>query len=274
MEKIKAALAKVKSEKTSSPKVDRSPRVTTNKNQKISQDIGNITYTNSVVVKLDPAHLEKNRIVSHLSHNANASIFDSLRTKILQKMEENNWQTIAVVSPSPESGKTLVSINLAMSVARQPQKTVMLADFDLRRPKVASYLGVQVDKSFNDYLEDKVKIEEVLVNPAIQRLVVLPTMRPVSSSAEIFSSSKVKELIVELKGRYESRIIIFDLPPILSADDAMVILPQVDCILMVVANGVSTSSEIEEALHLLPKDNLVGVIYNMAELEGKASYYY
>ena len=273
MEKIKAALAKVKSKKTLSSQVGRSKNPAVIKHNKVSSDIGNIDYTNTKVVKLDTDHLEKNRIISHLNHNANASIFDSLRTQILQKMEENNWQSIAVVSPTPESGKTLVSINLAMSIARKPQKTVVLVDFDLRKPKVASYLGINVDKSLNDYLESGAKLEDVLVNPSIQRMVVLPAMRSTPNASEVLSSSKVSGLIDELKERYESRIIIFDLPPILSVDDAMVLLPQVDCILMVIANGVSTETEIEDSLHLLPKENVVGVIYNMADSDNRPYYY-
>jgi protein-tyrosine kinase len=273
MEKIKAALAKVRSSKTATSKTERSSKVADVKAKKVSRDIGNIDYTNTTVVRLDAAHLEKNRIISHLNHNANASIFDSLRTQILQKMEENNWHTIAVVSPTPESGKTLVSINLAMSIARQPQKTVVLADFDLRKPKVASYLGINTEMSLNDYLENEAKLEDVLVNPGIQRIVILPTMRPTHRASEVLSSSKVSGLIEELKGRYESRVIIFDLPPILSVDDAMVLLPQVDCVLMVIANGVSTQKEIEDSLGLLPKENVVGIIYNMADSENKPYYY-
>ncbi len=85
--------------------------------------------------------------------------------------------------------------------------------------------------------------------------------------------NKTKDLIQELKHRYESRIIILDLPPLLSTDDAMVVMPQVDCVLMVVANGVSTPEEIEKAFNLLPKEKLVGVVYNKADEEAKAYYY-
>jgi len=273
MEKIKAALAKVKSSRAAPKKSEISVKTTVAKVKKTSRDIDNINYTNTAVVKLDPIHLEKNRIISHLNHNVNASVFDSMRTQILQKMEENNWQTIAVVSPTPESGKTLVSINLAMSIARQPQKTVVLADFDLRKPKVAAYLGIDTKQSLNDYLEGNAELEDVLVNPGIQRIVILPTMHPTHRASEILSSNKVSALIEELKDRYESRVIIFDLPPILSVDDAMVLLPQVDCVLMVIANGVSTQTEIEDSLHLLPRDNVVGVVYNMADSENKPYYY-
>lgn len=274
MEKIKEALAKVKQQKKSAKKAPNANRRPLSKNKEnVGGDIGKIAYKSSAVIKLDAAHLESNRIVSHLSNNANASVFDSLRTKILQKMEENDWQTIAVVSPTPESGKTLVSINLAISIAHQPQKTVVLVDFDLRRPKVAGYLGIQTERSMNEYLEGRAEVEDVMVNPDIPRLIVMPTIRPIPRSSEALASSKVKGLIQELKNRYASRIIVFDLPPILSSDDAMVLLPHVDCILMVIANGVSTPSEIEEALHHLPKDNMLGVVYNKSDEENKAYYY-
>lgn len=289
MEKIKDALAKAKVENTRndhaksdglSKKTNSSPTQQGVVSQQSVQgfpntenELGQITYLKTPVIKLDSAHLEKMRIVSQTKSDVNSYSFDSLRTQILQKMEENNWRTIAVVSPTPQSGKTLVSINLAISIAHQPQKTVILVDFDLRRPKVATYLGIHTEKSMNDYLQDKSPLQDVMINPGIDRLVVVPTMRPVSKSAEILSSKKVTNLITELKDRYESRIVIFDCPPVLNSDDAMVLLPQVDCILLVIANGMSTQSEIEETLHHLPKNNLLGVVLNKAEMESKAYYY-
>jgi len=279
MEKIKDALAKAKVENIGNKVSSRltQPEVVAQQSVKgfpnTENELGMITYLNTPIIKLDNAHLEKNRIVSHTKSDVNSYSFDSLRTQILQKMEENNWRTIAVVSPTPQSGKTLVSINLAISIAHQPQKTVILVDFDLRRPKVATYLGIHTEKSMNDYLQDKAFLKDIMINPGIDRLVVVPTMKPVSKSAEILSSRKVTNLITELRDRYDSRIVIFDCPPVLNSDDAMVLLPQVDCILLVIANGMSTQSEIEETLHHLPKNNLLGVVLNKAEMESKAYYY-
>lgn len=274
MEKIKAAIAKVKSSKSTAKASTKTvEKIDEEQAHKVAHDIGNIEYTNTSVVKLNPSHLERSRIVSHLSHNANAGAFDSLRTQILQKMEENNWQTMAVVSPTPNSGKSLVSINLAISIARQPQKTVLLADFDLRKPRVASYLGIQAKQSLNDYLEGSAEIKDILINPNIQRLVVLPTMRRINDASEALSSSRITSLVEELKTRYESRITIFDLPPLLNVDDAMILLPQVDCVLLVVGNGVSTQVEIEDALHLIPQDRFLGTVFNKAEDEARRYYY-
>ena len=279
MEKIKDALAKAKVENIGNKVSSRvaQPEVVAQQSVKgfpnTENELGMITYLNTPVIKLDNVHLEKNRIVAHTKSDVNSYSFDSLRTQILQKMEENNWRTIAVVSPTPQSGKTLVSINLAISIAHQPQKTAILVDFDLRRPKVATYLGIHTEKSMNDYLQEKALLKDIMINPGIDRLVIVPTMKPVSKSAEILSSRKVTNLITELRDRYDSRIVIFDCPPVLNSDDAMVLLPQVDCILLVIANGMSTQSEIEGTLHHLPKNNLLGVVLNKAEMESKAYYY-
>lgn len=274
MEKIKDALAKARMQNTS---VSQEKKVVEQPNQHKFQNTENelekINYRNTPVIKLDGAHLEKNRIVSHEKNNIYSGVFDSLRTQILQKMEENNWRTIAVVSPTAESGKTLVSINLAISIAHQPQKTAILVDFDLRRPKVASYLGIHTENSMNEYLVGKAPIEDTMFNPGVPGLVVMPTMRPVSKSSETLSSNKISNLIQQLRDRYDSRIVIFDCPPILNSDDAMVLLPQVDCILLVVANGLSTQAEIDETLHHLPKSNLLGVVLNKVDVESKAYYY-
>ena len=199
--------------------------------------------------------------------------FDLLRTHVLQKMEENGWRTLAVTSPTPEAGKTVVAINLAMSIAQQTNKTAMLVDFDLRRPKIGTYLGIPMEKSLNDLLDGTAELPDVLVNPDMPRLVVLPTKSPVKNSSETLSSKKIAELIKDLRERYESRIVIFDLPPVLVTDDAIALLPQIDCVLMVVANGMSTKREIEDSLMHLPAAKLIGTILNKADIEPRDYYY-
>lgn len=280
MEKIKIAIEKAKLENAQIRMTTSAELASPIEEQKVdaevslaNRDIDKISYNKTAVVKLDQSNLERNRIVSHAKNNLYSNVFDSLRTQVLHKMEENSWKTIAVVSPNPASGKTFVAINLAISIAQQPQKTAILLDLDLRRPKVANYLGLNVAQSMNDYLQGSAKLEDLMISPGIARLVVVPTMRPVAKSSEILSSSKVINLIQELRDRYESRIVIFDAPPILNSDDAMVLLPQVDCFLLVVANGMSTKAEIEEAMHYLPQEKLLGVVFNKADVETRDYYY-
>ena len=236
-------------------------------------ELEDISYTHTPVVKLQMEHLEKNRIVALNKNNAMSMNIDLLRTQVLQKMKENGWRTLAITSPTPEAGKTIVAINLAMSIAQQTDKTAMLVDFDLRRPKIGAYLGIPMEKSLNDLLDGTAELPDVLINPDMPRLVVLATKTPVSKSSETLSSKKIAGLIKDLRERYESRIIIFDLPPVLVIDDALALLPQIDCVLMVVANGMSTKREIEESLRHLPPAKLVGVIFNKVEIV-PGDYYY
>jgi Mrp family chromosome partitioning ATPase len=75
----------------------------------------------------------------------------------------------------------------------------------------------------------------------------------------------VANLVADLREKYASRIVIFDLPPVLNTDDAIAVLPKMDCVLMVVGDGVSTSADIEESLRLVPDEKLLGVVLNKAE---------
>lgn len=233
----------------------------------------NIEYTNTRVVKLNRLILQKNNIFAYDKSNHISSVFDLLRTEVLRKMDEKGWRTLAVVSPTPESGKTFVSINLAMSIAHQPERSVILVDFDLRRPKVANYLGLNVEKSLNDFFVFGEPLSEVIVNPGLPRIVVLPTNKPVANSSELLSSSKVEKMISDLRNRYQSRIVIFDLPPILNVDDARVVIPQVDCVLAVISNGINTQDEIQQMKRMIPSDKLLGFAFNKAE-DQISSYYY
>lgn len=232
-----------------------------------------VQYAHTATVSLDEAHLDEHRVVSHKKEHPASWAFDVLRTQVLQKMDENGWRTLAITSPSVDSGKTLVAINLAISIAQQTNRTALLVDFDLRRPRVTEVLGLKRNVSLNDVLDGRADIGEAMVNPGIERFVVLPTNRPVARASETLSSAKVGGLIQDLRERYRDRIVVFDLPPVLAADDVMSLLPRVDCVLMVVGSGVSTQNEVEEAMNRLSKANLLGVVLNKDRAATENAYY-
>lgn len=232
-----------------------------------------VHYEQTQVVALDEAHLENQRIIAHQKAHPASWAFDLLRTQVLQKMDENGWRTLAVTSPSMESGKTVIAINLAIGIAQQTNRTSLLVDLDLRRPRVAEALGLRRDVSLNEVLVGNSLVEDALVNPGIPRFVVLPTQRPVPNSAEILSSTRAAALLSELRERYADRIVILDLPPVLAADDVLALLPRVDCVLLVVGNGVSTQKEIEESMNRLSKNNLLGVVLNKDDAPSRSAYY-
>src|SRR5262249_30435794 len=94
---------------------------------------------------LDLAHLERQRIIAHDDADARSKHFHILRTQILQAMDSSGWQTLAITSPAPGCRTAETAINLAISIARQPDRSVVLVDFDLSESGVASCLGLQCD---------------------------------------------------------------------------------------------------------------------------------
>lgn len=273
MERIKSAIEKAReSASDAAAQVDKPHRGVAAPGNPPVADLEQIEYRNTRVVEIDSAILEDHRIIAHNKNDPRSGAFDLLRTQVVRKLRDRGWKTMAVTSPTPGCGKTLVAINLAMSVAQQTDQTVLLADFDLRRPKIADYLGLPAGPSLVDYVRGQVEIEEILVNPGIPRLVLLPNAEAVTNATELLTAPRVKQLVVDLKSRYESRIVIFDLPPLLASDDAIAFLPEVDCGLLVAANGHTTKSEIEESQRLLKTVELLGTVLNKSETRTRPYY--
>lgn len=271
MEKIKDALIKARtgiSTRSGASSLRKQPSNVVKHDEVLEK----IVYNQENVVEINDKHLLEHRIVALDKMNPGSWVFDALRTQVLQKLDENNWKSIAIISPTQSSGKTMMAINLSISIAQSPNKTSMVVDFDMRKPKVAKYLGINHKKSLNEFLNNEADLSEVIVNPSIPRFTVIPTNAPVKKSSEVLSRSKVKSLIADVKERYETRVTIYDLPPILQADDAMVVLPQVDCALIVVSDGANTESELIQTMRLLDKVNILGVVVNKSE-EIYRSYY-
>lgn len=268
MERIKQAVDKARQLRAAAPPSTGTPWPHPPAGQ--GGDVHAVHYRHTRVSPLEPAHLEACRIVGHDKSHPATQAFDLLRTQVLQRMEERGWRTLAVTSPTPEAGKTLVAINLAMSIAHQTNRTAMLVDFDLRRPRVGAYLGLPEATSLNEVLDGTADLPDALVNPDLPRLVVLSTQRPVPRPAETLASASVAALITELRERYASRIVIFDLPPMLHGDDTLAVLPQMDCVLLVVGEGMSSKAEIEECRRHLPAASLLGTVLNKAEAAPRA----
>ncbi|WP_419810564.1 CpsD/CapB family tyrosine-protein kinase [Bacterioplanoides sp.] len=222
----------------------------------------NIKYTSTKVIPVAHKTLSENRIIAHNKEDPASVPFSMLRTKVLHEMRANEWSTLAISAPTPGAGKSLVATNLAISIAMEANQTVLLVDMDLRQPSVHQYFSVEPELGIQDFLERGVPISDIMFNPGIERLSVLPGRKRMLNSSEALATPMVKALTKELKNRYESRIIIYDLPPYLVNDDALVFLPYIDCSLLVVESGVSTKEEIEESLHLAQIKPMLGTVLN------------
>ncbi len=269
MERVQEAIEKARKEregKIGQETVERSVDVDASLEQKVSGlDFGkaiSVEYTQTKQVTISDEELKARRVIAGFAHDPRSDVYRQLRSQVLKKLRENNWNTLAVTSPSDKSGTSLTAINLAISLSQEVNQTVMLVDLDLRNPTIHEILGLQVNKGIVDYVRKEATLDEVLINPGFERLVILPGTPQGPFSSEILSSPDMKALKEELATRYESRIIIFDLPSLLGSDDALVFAPTVDATLLVVEDGATSPEELERSLKLLEGSELLGTVLN------------
>ncbi len=232
-----------------------------------------VDYTRTTTVSVDAAGLREQRIILAEAAEPIADAYKVLRTHVLQRMRANEWRTLAVTSPGVGNGKTLTSINLATSLAREVNQTVLLVDLDLKRPSLGRYFVTGRGLGISDYVTNGAELADLLIHPGIERLVILPGNQAFTHSSEILSSPRMTQLVEELKGRYEDRLILFDMPPLFAGDDVIAFLPYVDAVMLVVEDGKVTQEELQQAQQLLGKKSM-GIAVNKAETAGSSVGYY
>ncbi|WKJ89042.1 CpsD/CapB family tyrosine-protein kinase [Methylomonas montana] len=229
-----------------------------------SGDKVNIAYTQTRVHKPDQNLLKHNRIISAASPAKWLESYRMLRTRCLQQMDSMEWKTMAITSTGEGTGNSLTAANLAISMAMELDRTALLVDANFQNPSINQLFGIQPSLGLSDYLLNDSEISSMLINPGIERLVVLPAGKPLFNSTEMLRSPKMVRLVNELKSRYPSRIIIFDMPPILSHDDTLGFSPYVDCVLLVIDEGHTKTDELKHAASLLKDVNVLGTVFNKA----------
>jgi len=214
------------------------------------------------VVPASSAMLRENRVIAGFVQDPRADLFRMLRAQVLQGLAAVGGTTLGICSPNQGEGKTTIGANLAVSLAMDANHTVLLVDLDLRQPKLSECFGLAPQIGMNDYLFDGAPLSECLVNPGIDRLVLLPAGRPLSNSSEALTSPQMVSLARELKARYPDRLVIYDLPPLLASDDALVFLPLIDATLLIVCEGLTNAGDVRRAVELLDERKLLGTVLN------------
>lgn len=229
-------------------------------------------YAKARRYELDAEVLQKNRITSDDQALSVRSAYKMLRTRLLQRMRANNWNTLAISSARSNAGKTLTAINTAISIAHEPNKRVVLVDLDLRRPSIAKYLGIEPQYDLSDYLLNNVSIEKVAIRTSVDRLVIIPNTSAQEYSSELLSSTKMLSLVEKLSNDASGAIVIFDLPPMLDADDMLAFSPQVDALLFVVAECETRRADLQQVSELIEDLDVIGVILNKSDDDSPAYY--
>lgn len=271
MERIKQALERARLERQKEKPTEGTDR---SQHRDSGTIPGSVSYTHTKTFDVDKNFLREKRIITGFGQNAFTDAYKMLRTQVLQRLQEKNWNSLAVTSAGVSEGKTVTAINLAISLAQEVNYTVLLVDADLRHPSVHTYFGCEAREGLSDYLVSDKPLPELLIHPAdIPRFVVLPGGQSLPNSSEMLNSPKMARLVEELKTRYPSRIVVFDLPPILDTADALAFSPYVDAALLVIEEGKTQGEDVRHAVGLLQGTTLIGTVLNKSftRIQGEES---
>lgn len=186
-----------------------------------------------------------------------------------------NGNLIMVTSALPGEGKSFCSLNLAISIATEMERTVLLVDADVARPRLPEYLGVRVGKGLLDVLQDPaLSLSDVMLRTNIPKLSLLPAGHACRHGTELLASSAMNRLIEDLASRYPDRVIIFDSPPLLSTSEASVLATHMGQIVVVVEAEKTSQEAVREALSQLESCEIIGMVLNKATSAlGNDNYY-
>lgn len=263
MERIQSAIAKARATRdTGQPEGQVKARAYTARTGDTAQD--NAVTANWAALQdfaPDPRRLEQQRIYPG-SGGSLASAFDVLRTRVLQQMQANNWRRLAITSPTTGCGKSTVALNLAFSLARQPERRVLLAELDLRRPSLRKILGIRDEVDFAAVLDGRAEFASSARRYG-PNLAVACNTKPGLAPSELLQSSMVPAVLAQIETEYAPDIMLFDEPPMMAGDDVLAFTAHVDAVLIVAAAETTTIKQIDLCeRELAQQTNIIGVVLN------------
>jgi protein-tyrosine kinase len=226
-------------------------------------------YSKTQKIPSDPQVLLSNHVFA-LTHDLEITKqIEILRAQVLKRLKDLKANSLMITSANNGEGKTFISTNLAVSIAQHLDRTVMLVDADLRNRiykhhNLASVFFNSYHRAgLSDYLTGKAEIEDLLVNPGIPRLTILPSGKSVPDSAALLGSPKMEQLIFDMKSRYFSdRILIFDCSSFLSNADPLILSRYVDAVLLIVENSKTEMKSLQRMIELLKDKKIIGTVIN------------
>jgi capsular exopolysaccharide synthesis family protein len=214
-------------------------------------------------------------VAQHLPKSQMSEAFRALRTSLLLSRADHPPQVILVTSALPREGKTTAAANLAVTLAQLGDKTVVV-DADLRKPGIGRLLNMTGGNyaGLSSYLAGASSLDLVIVpHPTIPNLAAIPTGPLPPNPADLLSSHKLAEAIIELRKRF--KFVVIDSPPVMAATDAVILSVQTDGVLLVVRSGESPKEAFTRTRDLLVsvKCNILGVVLNAVDASAPDYYY-
>jgi Mrp family chromosome partitioning ATPase len=227
----------------------------------------------SPLVELSPEQRERERILPPGSNGPLGGPYKMLRTQVMKRLDQLQVNSLAVVSAAAGAGKTLTAINLAIAIASDAGRTALLVDFDLRNPNIHRRFGFEPTVGIEDCLASGLPIREAMFRVAgYERLTILVARHPIENSSELLRSQHTIDAMTEMCARYADRVLIFDLPPALQADDALAFSRFVQAGLMVVGERRTKREDVGRTLELLHELPIVGTVLNGSHDDSRVHY--
>lgn len=226
-------------------------------------------------IEVPESFLRKQKVISSYWEEPIADAYRLLRTRVLQRMGQNQWSSLGVTSVEPQNGKSLTAINLGIAIAKEPNRSAIVVDADFRHPSTHQYFGIEPENGIDSYLLGDLNLEDILFSPGIEDFAILPCPRSIPGGPELLQSSKMYELVHRLKADYPNHTLIFDLPPVLLGDDVVAFSEFIDAMLLVIEDGETQEDGLKTAKELLSDINLIGTVLNKTEdIRGNYKDYY
>ena len=228
-----------------------------------------VTYTKTKIQPVDSDILRRNKVVSIFHDHELTDQINLLRAQVMSSLKKIGGNSILITSANPGEGKTFTAINLGISIAKELDRTVLLVDADLKNPTVHHYdfasdfFGVDIDRGLADYLLGEAELPDLLINPGIEKLTILPAGRALPNSSELLGSPRMEAMVKDIKSRYhKERIVIYDCCSLLNSPDPLVFSHLIDSILLVIEAEKTTPNQIKRVMELLNGRHVLGTVLN------------
>jgi exopolysaccharide/PEP-CTERM locus tyrosine autokinase len=186
-----------------------------------------------------------------------------------------NSNIIMVTSARPSEGKTFTAVNLAMSIATEQDKRVLLVDADVLKPNTLRTLGLKERSGLMEYLlGDVYEIGEVMFRTNVNKLRIIPAGRSHHLSTELLASQAMSDLINEFSTRYPDRIVVIDTPPLIGINESAILANFAGQAVVVVEEGRSKMSDIQKAVERLNPEMAIGFVVNKSINTSDTNGYY
>jgi capsular exopolysaccharide synthesis family protein len=209
--------------------------------------------------------LDRDLIAYFKPESVEAEQFRKLAANILFHHVENTGHCTLVTSATKGEGKSFLTANLAVSLAKSLEEPVLLIDCDLRMPRLHTLFGIGNVAGLSDHFIKGIDISALIQKTAVDNLSILPAGSQSFHSAELLSSKRMSRLIKTIKTLHKKRIILIDSPPPLSTAEPIAIARQVDDVILVINCGSTPRKLVEGLIETIGKEKLLGVVLNRIE---------